>query len=131
MKRALPLRWWAGVIAGEPASKANSRRMVRRGGKVAFIKSQKALDYVDALRFQVPRLPEAEQLRGTLKLTARVFYASRRPDLDISLILDALQDRIYQNDRQVREMHLYHGLDRTQPRTELHIEEVLDDDDHE
>ena len=128
MKRALPLRWWAGVIAGEPASKANSRRMVRRGGKVAFIKSQKALSYVDALRLQEPRLPEAEQLRGTLKLTARVFYASQRPDLDISLILDGLQDRIYRNDRQVREMHLFHHIDRTQPRTELHIEEVLDDD---
>lgn len=130
MKRALPLRWWAGVIAGEPASKANSRRMVRRGGRVAFIKSQKALSYVDGLRLQVPRLPEAEQLRGTLKLTARVFYASQRPDLDISLILDGLQDRIYRNDRQVREMHLFHFIDRTQPRTELHIEEVLDDDDH-
>lgn len=130
MKRALPLRWWAGVIAGEPASKANSRRMVRRGGKVAFIKSAKALAYVDALRLQVPRLPEGEQLRGTLKLTARVFYASQRPDLDISLILDGLQDRIYRNDRQVREMHLSHFIDRTQPRTELHIEEVLDDDDH-
>lgn len=131
MKRTLPLRWWAGVIVGEPASKANSRRMVRRGGKVAFIKSAKALSYVDGLRLQVPRLPEVERLRGTLKLTARVFYASRRPDLDISLILDGLQDRIYRNDRQVREMHLFHHVDRTQPRTELHIEEVLDDDDHE
>lgn len=131
MKRALPLRWWAGVIVGEPASKANSRRMVRRGGRVAFIKSQKALSYVDALRLQVPRLPEGEQLRGTLKLTARVFYASRRPDLDISLILDGLQNRVYQNDRQVREMHLFHFIDRTHPRTELHIEEVLDDDHHE
>ena len=128
MKRAAPLRWWAGIIVGEPASKANSRRMVRRGGRVAFIKSQKALSYVDALRLQVPRLPEGEQLRGALKLTARVFYASRRPDLDISLILDGLQDRIYRNDRQVREMHLFHFIDRTQPRTELHIEEVLDDD---
>lgn len=126
MKRTPPLRRWSGVIVGEPASKANSRRMVRRGGKVLFIKSQKALGYVEAARLQVPQLAADQMLRGRLALTADVFYASRRPDLDISLILDLLQGRIYENDRQVREMHLFHHLDPEQPRTRLRIEEVLD-----
>lgn len=127
--RPLPLRWWSGTIVGEPASKANSRRMVRRGGKVLFIKSEKALSYVDAARLQIPTLGSDQILRGRLSLTAHVWYSTQRPDLDVSLILDILQDRIYRNDRQVREMHLYHHIDRDRPRTKLHVQEIIDDDE--
>ena len=129
LDRTPPLRWWSATIEGEPASKANSRRIVRRGKFRRVIKSQKALDYVQQLRAQIAPLPESEMLRGRLCLTAHVFYQSNRPDLDISLILDALQGVVYQNDRQVREMHLHHHIDRAQPRTRLHIMETTDDDD--
>lgn len=129
MTRTLPLRWWAGTIEGEPASKANSRRMVKRGGRVMFIKSEKALSYAEAAALQIPRLGPGRILRGRLSLTAHVWYSSQRPDLDISLILDILQGRIYTNDRQVREMHLHHHIDREQPRTRLRLEEIEDDDD--
>lgn len=127
--RTPPLRWWSATIEGEPAAKANSRRVVRRGKFTRVIKSQKALDYVAQLREQIAPLPPEKMLRGRLTLTAHVFYASHRPDLDISLILDALQGVVYTNDRQVREMHLHHHIDRAQPRTRLHIAETTDDDD--
>ena len=126
--RPAPLRWWTAVIEGEPASKANSRRVVRRGKFTRVIKSEKALDYVARLREQIAPLPPERMLRGRLALTAHVYYASNRPDLDISLILDALQGLVYQNDRQVREMHLHHRIDRAHPRTRLHIAETTDDD---
>lgn len=129
LDRTPPLRWWSAVIEGEPASKANSRRVVRRGRFTRVIKSQKALDYVAQLREQIAPLPPEKMLRGRLCLTAHVFYSSNRPDLDISLILDALQGIVYLNDRQVREMHLHHHIDRAQPRTRLHIAETTDDDD--
>lgn len=129
IERTLPLRWWAGVILGEPASKANSRRMVRRKGRVLFIKSEKALSYAEAAALQIPRLGPDRILRGRLSLLAHVYYASERPDLDISLILDVLQGRIYANDRQVREMHLHHLINRANPRTWLRIQEVNDDDE--
>lgn len=118
------------MIEGEPASKANSRRVVRRGKFTRVIKSQKALDYVAQLRAQIAPLPPERMLRGRLALTAHVYYASNRPDLDISLILDALQGLVYTNDRQVREMHLHHHIDRAQPRTRLHIMETTDADDN-
>ena len=60
-------------------------------------------------------------------MTAHLYYASRRPDLDPSLILDALQGRVYRNDRAVREMHLYHRLDRENPRAEIFLEEMTDE----
>jgi Holliday junction resolvase RusA-like endonuclease len=121
------MRTWRGTILGEPASKANSRRIVRMGSHVRVIKSEKALAYVEAVSRQVPELPAQDQLLAPIRMTAHLYYASRRPDLDPSLILDALQGRVYRNDRAVREMHLYHHLDRDNPRAEILLEEMTDD----
>ena len=40
---------------GEPASKANSRKMVTIRGRPALIKSQKARDYVKQFELQCPQ----------------------------------------------------------------------------
>lgn len=123
------LRHWRGTIEGEPASKSNSRQLVRIGGKWRLIKSKKARDYVAAVREQIEPLHERDQLRAPIAMTAHVYYASERPDLDPSLILDALQGRIYRNDRAVREMHLYHHIDRDCPRAVVTLVEIPDTDD--
>ncbi len=115
------------ILHGEPASKANSRRLVTIRGQARLIKSQKALDYVAAVKRTYP--PLVPLLEGDLRMVADVYYASRRPDLDVSLILDALEGIAYRNDRQVREMHLYHHLDRENPRAEITIEEMHNDTD--
>ena len=104
------------TIFGEPASKANSRRWT---GKF-FIKSKKALDYVDSFAKQCPQLEP--MLEGDLRATIKIWYASRRPDLDESLILDCMQGKIYANDRAVKERHVYWGLDKEHPRSEITIE---------
>ena len=108
------------VILGEPASKANSRKIVLFGDRPAIIKSSKARSYLTVFKAQCPRL--YEPLKGDLAATIRIFYASRRPDLDASVILDAMQGLIYENDRQVRELHLFWGLDRAKPRSEITVE---------
>lgn len=113
---------WTGTIYGEPASKANSRKIVRFGNRPGIIKSEKARGYLQLVAMQVRPLPEL--LDGPLSFTATIYYASHRPDLDPSVILDALQGRIYKNDRQVREMHLFHAIDRERPRAEIRIESV-------
>ena len=112
------------IIFGEPASKANSRRVVRYGGMSRLIKSKKALSYSDVFLQQCPVLPTL--MTGDLRITLRIYYASRRPDLDESLILDLLQGRVYVNDRQVKERHCYWGLDPENPRTEMIIEKIAD-----
>ena len=107
------------VIHGEPASKANSRRLVLIGGKPRFIKSNKAHEYAKYFLGQCPQLTPL--LQGDLRLDITIHYASRRPDLDESLILDLMQGRIYENDRQVKERHVYWGLDRDNPRAEITV----------
>ena len=109
-------------IKGEPASKANSRRVVKFGSMSRLIKSQKALDYSDYFRQQVT--PITPLMSGDIRMHITIFYASRRPDLDESLILDLLQGLVYVNDRQVKERHTYWGLDSENPRAEIIIEQI-------
>jgi len=83
------------------------------------IKSEKALQFVDAAIRQVPILPEL--LTQPLIAHIWIWYPSERNDLDESLVLDVLQGRVYKNDRQIRERHVYHAVDRDNPRVNVEI----------
>ena len=74
------------TVRGEPASKANSRRLVMMGGKPRFIKSKKALGYSSGFNTQV----------GCRK--------------------ELIEDKVYKNDRQVKLKHIEWGLDKENPR---------------
>ena len=110
------------VVYGEPASKANSRQLVHIKGRPAFIKSKKAREYVKLFSDQCPVLDPL--LEKDVSVTMTVFYKTRRPDLDESVVLDCMQDRIYKNDRQVKEKHVYWGLDKENPRCEIEVSEI-------
>ena len=113
-------------ILGEPASKANSRKLVTIKGRPAFIKSEKARKYVKSFKEQCPKLDPL--VDGNVSVWITIHYATRRPDLDESVILDAMQDLIYANDRQVKEKHIFWGLDRENPRSEIKIQAISQDD---
>lgn len=108
------------TIPGEPCSKANSRRLVTFGKRPASIKSKKALAYEHTAK-RVLR-PIKPLLEGDLIMTATLYYASRRPDLDESVVMDVLQGIVYINDRQIKAKHIYHALDKKNPRAEVVIE---------
>ena len=112
-------------ILGEPASKANSRRVVRFGNMSRLIKSQKALNYSEEFRAQCPQL--GRLMEGDLRVTMRIYYATRRPDLDESLILDLLQGVAYVNDRQVKVKHIEWGLDPATPRVAITVRKMTVD----
>ena len=113
-------------IIGEPASKANSRKLVTIKGRPAFIKSEKARKYVKSFKEQCPKCDPL--LDGNVSVWIKIHYATRRPDLDESVILDAMQDLIYANDRQVKEKHIFWGLDRDNPRSEIKVQTISEDD---
>lgn len=134
------------TIFGEPASKANSRVLSVVGPKdnsrTILRKGNKALNYERMAQMQIPASAR-QRLEGPVRVTLRIWYASERPDLDESIVLDVLQDRwtrtkpgnpivpgrrvlvqrgVYRNDRQVREKHVFHGIDSKNPRTEVVVE---------
>ena len=103
------------TITGEPASKANSRRLVTINNRAAFIKSKKALLYSKDFESQCPVLDNLYE--EDVAVAMKIYYKSRRPDLDESLILDLLQGKAYKNDRSVKMKYIEWGLDRESPRT--------------
>ena len=107
------------TVYGEPASQANSRKMVLIKGRPALIKSTKARGYVTMFESQCPVMdvPTTDDV----VVEMMIHYASRRPDLDESLILDCMQGRIYKNDRQVKQKFIYWGLDKEEPRSIIRV----------
>lgn len=132
------------TIEGQAFSKANSRELVKIGGLPRSIKSREALTFeADALR-QIP-VTARVRFAGPVAVTLRMFYRTELPDLDESLVLDVLQDRygrthpknplvpsrrllvqagVYRNDRQVREKHVFHGIDARRPRVEVEVRPI-------
>ena len=121
------------TIFGEAASKANSRKIVTIAGRPASIKSSKALALERDALFQIPEQAK-QMLDGDVSATIKIFYATRRQDLDESIVLDVLQAKykkgelirrgVYLNDRQVKEKHIYHGIDKACPRVEIEIRPI-------
>ena len=107
------------IIEGEPASKSNSRKIVKFGNRPALIKSDKARNYEKEFAPQCPTLEKL--IEKDVKVELIIYYASRRPDLDESVILDCMQGKIYVNDRQVKQKFVYWGLDRDRPRTHVRV----------
>lgn len=106
-------------ILGEPASKSNSRKLVKFGDRPAFIKSDKARGYEKTFAAQCKVLDEL--ITEDVMLWCKIYYASRRPDLDESLIMDLLQDRAIKNDRQIKMKIIIHDLDRENPRAQIKL----------
>ena len=128
------MRVFAMVILGEPASLKNSRRLVTTGrGRHArrrVIKSEKAMGYMDSARWQATQaMGGRAMLKGRLGISGLLYYRTERPDLDGEAICDALQGIVYANDRQLRAKVWDHRIDKANPRAEIVIFELEDEDD--
>jgi len=107
------------TILGEPSSKANSRRLVFTAGKPRFIKSKKALLY--SRDFDLQCLVRKKMFEEDVSIAIKIYYRSRRPDLDESLILDLLQGKVFKNDRSIKAKYVEHGLDKEHPHSVIVI----------
>lgn len=106
------------TILGMLPSIKNQRRIVtnRRTGRPMSIKSQGAMEYADQFDKQ---LPDNARIAydGPVSLRCRVWYPSRRNDLDIEYLKDLLQlYGVILNDRQVHHQESWKGLDKQYPR---------------
>ena len=117
------IKWeYEAVVEGETASKSNARQLVRIGRRIVPIKSKKALAYKDCFERLAPTIDPL--IDGDVLLFCHIYYATRRPDLDESLIMDCLEGKAYKNDRQIKAKIILHGLDRASPRAEIKIARI-------
>jgi Holliday junction resolvase RusA-like endonuclease len=108
---------WRAVITGNLVSKSNSRRLVHHGGIPRFVKSEAALAWTHSALQQLLGKKPPKPIEGDVWLDAAVYYSSRRPDLDVSLLQDVLQAAgIIKNDRQIVRLTADKLVDPANPR---------------
>jgi Holliday junction resolvase RusA-like endonuclease len=113
------------VIFGVCYSMKNSK--IPRRNAPGMLKHPKARQFERDFMLQV--LPHHRKELGSrkrpLRGTVRVFYPSRRQDLDAELVFDLLQKaHVVLNDRYFREKHLFGEVDAKNPRVEILVEEI-------
>ena len=59
-------------------------------------------------------------------LFCHIYYASYRPDLDESLIMDCLEGVAYKNDRQIKAKVILHGVDKSRPRIQVRVGKIVE-----
>jgi Holliday junction resolvase RusA-like endonuclease len=107
------------TVFGTLPSMKNQRRIVtnRRTGKPFSIKSKVAEAYETSFLHQIRHKAAQEPLSGDLSIKVRVWYPTKRNDLDIEFLKDLLQKgNIVENDRQFVHQEAWKGIDRENPR---------------
>jgi Holliday junction resolvase RusA-like endonuclease len=105
-------------IPGQPPRKSNNRRIVRSKRGPRLIKSQEALDWMEAACACIP--PECRLGWGSpdqpIRVTCYCYYETHRPDLSVELVLDTLQMAgVISDDRYVYEIHAYKEFSKRMP----------------
>ena len=114
------------TIHGKVPSKANSYKVITFQGHGSLAKTKTTKAYEESFFMQC-------SLRGKMidkpfKLTLDVYHENNQPDLDncFKVILDCLQKcKAIKNDRYCFEIHGRKLIDKTDPRIEFTIEELL------
>ncbi len=119
------------MVSTEASSKANSRKLVyARGGRPLFILSADAKNCSNVVKrhaddFVVKHARNAPLYASCdVAVAMEIYYATRRKDLDESIVLDAMQGAIYGNDRQVKNKFIRWGLDPVHPRIEIVVWQI-------
>ena len=65
-------------------------------------------------------------LSGKVAITVRIYRPRKRGDIDngLKLMFDALNGIVYEDDKQIVELHVYRHDDKANPRVELSVMEV-------
>lgn len=79
--------------------------------------SPEARAYKDAVRL----LTRIDMISGPVAVNVSVYRPAKRGDLDnyLKIMLDALQGVLYEDDRQITEIHAFRYDDKDNPRVEL------------
>lgn len=114
------------TIQGKIPSKSNSYKVITNAGHSSLAKTKAITEYERSFYLQCP-------MRGLMidkyfKLSVDVYYENMRPDLDncFKVLLDCLQlCKVIKNDRYCVEIHGRKLIDKTNPRIEFTIEELI------
>ena len=117
------------VIKGDVPSKSNQYRLGNIRGKCRTFKGKQVVAYEKAAALQIPNSARVN-LTELLTANIKVYYSSRRPDLDnaFKALFDILQyNGVIENDRQVMKIVAEKFVDKKDPRVILTLSEWVDE----
>lgn len=113
----MPTPKWELTIEGELTGKANSRQLVPVRGRYIPVLSKKARRFEKDAKAQLAAQWHDDPIEDDLVIEVHVWYKNWQNDLDATLLFDVLERcGVVKNDRQFKEQHLYHYLDKERPR---------------
>ncbi len=117
---------WRTVIYGNVPSKSNSYRIVTIAGHSSLAKGKALKAYEQSFFMQCGI--RGAMVSSRFLLNIDVYYPSDRSDLDnaLKIVLDCLQScKAIKNDRLCAEIRARKLIDKTRPRIELSIENMI------
>jgi Holliday junction resolvase RusA-like endonuclease len=111
------------TITGNCPSKSNCYKVIRLGSKCSLGKQAKLKSYENSFKLQLLNY-KYEMIEGNFSFKIKVYYDSRRPDLDnaLKVVLDCLQKGgAIKNDNKAMEILATKHLDKLNPRVEFQI----------
>ena len=111
------------VLLTLPVPPSANKYWLYGGGRVRTSPEAKA--YKDAVRL----LTKCDMIHGRVAVNVSVFRPAKRGDLDnyLKVMLDALEGVLYENDKQITEIHAFRYDDADNPRVELLAYEDLEE----
>ena len=98
-----------------------------RGRKPISIKSASAFEFCEAFARQCPKFDSP--MLGDIRMDCTIYYRSGRSDLDDTLVCDMLQKcGVLANDRQIKCKFLKAAVDKDQPRVEITLRHMTEED---
>lgn len=97
-----------------------------RTGNGNYFKTSKARDWeYDAAEWLLEQHIKQNQLKGDVYVGIEMFVKRDRDiDSGLKIVLDFLQGKFYENDKQVKHLNVKKYEDKVQPRVEVTIEEL-------
>lgn len=79
-----------------------------------------------AIAWEIRSQVNSEQTKGTVALTILFYFKNGRMDIDNALkaLLDCMTGLVYEDDRQIAELHVFKMLDKQNPRIEVQVIEL-------
>lgn len=117
---------WA-TIPGQVPAKSNCYKIIESEGHGSLAKQDALKRYETAFYWQLPATYRNLMIDGPFEIHLRVYFTSRRNDLDNSLkcILDCLQyTKTIRNDNQCARIVADKFIDKENPRIEFRLVEV-------
>jgi len=105
-------------LPDQPPRKSNSRKVVRIRGRTRVIKSAKARAWTARALAEMRSIGNLQlgSADRPLRIVFEVFYETRRPDLSVELVLDAIEKAgVISNDRHVYEYTAHKFFSRERP----------------